>query len=124
MGSNERYELGLAVRRSVLGSDYVDKALSNGGAHSPDFQQLVTELGWGFVWSREEISKQTRSLITVALLTAINRPRELALHVRGAVNNGCTETEIREAVIHCVPYCGIPAAIDAMHVIDETLETT
>lgn len=119
---NERYSEGLAVRRSVLGSEYVDEALAKQSDTSQAMQQLITELGWGFVWSRDQLSRQTRSLITVSLLTAINRPQELALHVRGALNNGCSEEEIREAVLHSVPYCGIPAALDAMHVIDDVID--
>ncbi|QVQ52277.1 carboxymuconolactone decarboxylase family protein [Spiractinospora alimapuensis] len=122
MDSNERYERGLSVRRSVLGSEYVDSALAPQDEQSKALQQVVTELGWGFIWSREQLPRKTRSLMTLALLTALNRPRELAVHARGAVNNGCSKEEISEAILHCIPYAGIPAALDAMHVVNEVVD--
>lgn len=120
MTAADRYREGLEVRRSVLGSEYVANALAD--AENPSaLQRMVTEFGWGFVWARDELPRQTRSLLTIALLTALNRPHELLAHVRGAVRNGCTREQIEEAVLHCAAYCGLPAAIDAMRVVEQAL---
>ena len=83
-----------------------------------ELQRLVTEFAWGDIWSRPQLSPATRSLITIALLTASNRPHELVGHLRGAVNNGCSESDIREVILHCVAYCGFPAAMDATRIFD------
>jgi 4-carboxymuconolactone decarboxylase len=121
MTNADRYTAGLDVRREVLGPDYVRAALGTDEEQPTAMQQLVTEFGWGFVWSRPELPRQTRSLITIALLTAMNRPHELVAHTRGALRNKCTPKEIREAVIHCAAYCGIPASLDAMRVVEEVI---
>lgn len=118
----DRYTAGLDVRRDVLGPEYVRNALGPDGADPTPLQQLVTEYGWGFVWSRTELPRATRSLITVALLTALNRPHELVAHTRGALRNGCPPEEIIESVLHCAPYCGIPASLDAMRIVQEVLD--
>jgi 4-carboxymuconolactone decarboxylase len=118
MSSVDRFNDGLAVRREVLGEDYVRASLGADGAEPTAMQQLVTEFGWGFVWSRPELPRHTRSLITVALLTALNRPHELVAHTRGALNNKCTPEEIREVMIHSAAYCGIPASLDAMRIVE------
>jgi 4-carboxymuconolactone decarboxylase len=117
----DRYEQGLATRREVLGADYVDRALANATEFSAPLQELVTEYCWGAVWTREGIDRRTRSLLNLAMLTALNRPHELAGHVRGAVNNGCSEEEIRETLLQAAVYCGLPAALDAFRVAEKTL---
>jgi 4-carboxymuconolactone decarboxylase len=122
VSENERFEQGLRVRREVLGSDYVDRALENASEFSEPIQRLVTEYCWGSVWSRDGIDRKTRSLVNVAMLTALNRPHELATHVRGAVNNGCTPVEIREVLLQAAVYCGLPAALDAFRVAEKALE--
>jgi 4-carboxymuconolactone decarboxylase len=117
----DRYEQGLATRREVLGADYVNRALANATEFSAPLQELVTEYCWGAVWTREGIDRRTRSLLNLAMLTALNRPHELAGHVRGAVNNGCSEEEIRETLLQAAVYCGLPAALDAFRVAEKTL---
>lgn len=113
---------GLATRRDVLGDDYVDAALAQADDFSWPMQELVTKQCWSDVWNRPGLERQTRSLINIALLVALNRPHELQAHVRGALNNGCSEEEIREVLLHCVPYCGFPAAIDGLRVAREVIK--
>lgn len=113
---NARYEAGLAVRRSVLGDEYVNKALENATAFSKPFQDLVTEYCWGAVWTRDGLDRKTRSIINLAMLTALNRPHEIATHVRGALNNGLTENEICEVLLQTAIYCGVPAALDSFRI--------
>lgn len=117
--SSERYEAGLAVRRAVLGSTYVDKALAAADSFSAPLQELVTENAWGTVWTREGLSRRDRSLITVAMLIALNRPHEIKLHLRGALNNGLSREEIRELLLQAGVYCGMPAAVDAFRIARE-----
>ena len=114
--SSERYEAGLAVRRAVLGTAYVDKALAAADSFSQPLQELVTENAWGTVWTREGLSRRDRSLITVAMLIALNRPHEIKLHLRGALNNGLSREEIRELLLQAGVYCGMPAAVDAFRI--------
>lgn len=118
---SERYERGLATRREVLGAEYVDRALAGATEFSAPLQELVTEYCWGAVWTRDGLERRTRSLLNLAMLTALNRPHELAGHVRGAVNNGCSEVEIRETLLQAAVYCGLPAALDAFRVAEKTL---
>ncbi|OSS43935.1 hypothetical protein B5807_11312 [Epicoccum nigrum] len=112
---NHLFEEGLAMRRSVVGDSYVATALENG---STDFsragQELVTEWCWGYAWTRPGLDRKQRSLINIGMLMALNRAPELAVHIRGARNNGLSELEIREAIIHATTYCGVPAGVDAM----------
>jgi 4-carboxymuconolactone decarboxylase len=117
-----RYELGLQTRREVLGREYVDRALENATDFTEPIQQLVTEYCWGAVWSRDGIDRKTRSLLNLGMLTALNRPHELAAHVRGAVNNGCSTVEIREVLLQAAIYCGLPAALDAFRTAERALE--
>jgi 4-carboxymuconolactone decarboxylase len=117
--SSERYEAGLAVRKAVLGTEYVEKALANGDDFSAPLQTLVTENAWGTVWTREGLSRRDRSLITVAMLIALNRPHEIKLHLRGAINNGLSREEIRELLLQAGVYCGMPAAVDAFRLARE-----
>jgi 4-carboxymuconolactone decarboxylase len=114
------FERGERLRRRVLGDEHVDRSLAQrDGAEPTDFQRLLTEFGWGAVWSRPQLEPRIRSLITVGMLIALNRPDELRIHLRGALRNGVTEEELREEIIHSVPYCGFPAAVDASRVADE-----
>lgn len=111
--SEERFERGLAKRRRVLGAEYVDQSMRNADAFNQPLQELVTEYCWGNVWQREGLSDRDRSMINLAMITALNRPHELRLHVRGAINNGLSVDEIREVLMQTAVYCGVPAAIDA-----------
>lgn len=113
------YDEGMKVRREVLGDEYVDRALERVTEFNSDLQDMVTEFGWGGIWTRPGLSRQTRSLLNLAMLTALNRPHELATHVRGALRNGCTPDEIREVFLQAAGYCGFPAAIDAFRTAAE-----
>jgi len=115
----KRYDEGLAVRRAVLGAEYVDKSVKAPDEFSKPMQDLVTEYCWGAVWTRPELDRRTRSFLNLAWLTALNRPHEIKLHVLGALNNGITRTEIREVFLQAAIYCGVPAALDAMRVAKE-----
>lgn len=120
--NDEQYEKGLEVRRAVMGDSYVDKALSSATDFTQPLQDLVTANCWGEVWVRDAISRQTRSLITIATLAALKAPTELKGHVRGALNNGCSVEEIQEVLLHCTVYCGMPAGIEAFRAAKEALE--
>lgn len=109
----ELFETGLAVRREVLGADYVDRSLKSADDFNRPFQELVTEYCWGAVWARPGLPRKTRSIVNLAMLTALNRPQELELHVRGALNNGVTREEIQEVFLQAAIYCGVPAAMEA-----------
>ena len=116
---NERFERGLATRRAVLGRDYVDAAIASADDFNRPMQELVTEYCWDEIWNRPGLDRRTRSLLNLAMLTALNRPHELKLHVRGALNNGVTKDEMREVFLQAAIYCGVPAAIDAFRVARE-----
>jgi 4-carboxymuconolactone decarboxylase len=107
------FDQGLQTRREVLGSSYVDTAIANADDFNRDMQELVTQYCWGDVWNRPGIDRKTRSLLNLAMLTALNRPHELKLHVRGALNNGVSKDEIKEVFLQAAIYCGVPAAIDS-----------
>ncbi|WAO90081.1 CMD domain-containing protein [Fusarium falciforme] len=118
----ELFEQGLKMRRSVVGDAYVDRALANGSTEfSKPGQELVTEWCWGYAWTRAGLEKKQRSLLNIGMLMALNRGPELAVHVRGARNNGLTELEIREAILHCTTYCGVPAGVEAMKIAERVL---
>ena len=117
----KRYEEGLAVRRAVLGSTHVDKSLQSADDFTRSLQELVTEYCWGEIWTRPGLDRRARSLIILAMLTALNRPHEIRLHVRGALNNGVTKEELMEVFLQCAIYCGVPAALDAMRVAKEVI---
>ena len=119
--SNEIYERGLGIRREVVGVDYVNKALADADDFTRPLQDLVTSYCWGAVWGREGLPRKTRSLLNLVLLTVLNRPHELKIHVRGALRNGCTPVEIREALLQAGVYGGVPAAVDAFRVAKEVL---
>lgn len=107
---------GMTVRREVLGDEHVDRSLASGGEFGQPLQELVTEFCWGAVWTRPGLDRKVRSLINLAILTALNHPQELATHVRGALTNGCTVQEIQEALLQATIYCGVPAGVDAFRV--------
>lgn len=116
------YETGTAIRREVMGSAHVDRSLAAATEFSEAIQRWVTAFGWGTTWSRPGLERKTRSLITIAMLTALNRMQELRGHVRGAVNNGCTPDEIREVLLQSAVYCGAPAALEAFRNADAVLQ--
>jgi 4-carboxymuconolactone decarboxylase len=111
--NQESFEKGLQTRREVLGADYVDASLKSADAFNMPMQELVTEYCWNEIWNRPGLDRKTRSIINLAMLTALNRPHELKLHVRGAINNGVTKEEISEIFLQSAIYCGVPAAIDS-----------
>lgn len=117
----EAFERGRAMRRHVLGDAHVARSGGSTRDEATDLQKYVTEFGWGTIWQRGVLPLPTRSLITVSMLIALNRPHEIAVHLSGALNNGCSEEEVRETIIHAIAYCGFPAAIDAMRVLDRVL---
>ena len=119
--TDDLFERGRAVRSDVVGAEYVDKALAEADEFTQPLQDLVTRYCWGAVWTREGLSRKTRSLLNVVMLTVLNRPHELKIHVRGALRNGCTKVEIREALLQAGVYGGIPAAVDAFRVAKEVL---
>lgn len=121
-GNSALFEKGLAMRRAVLGSEYVDRSIKNADAFMEPFQKLVTEWCWGEVWNRPGLDRKIRSLLNLAMLTALNRPNELRLHVRGALNNGVSPAEMQEVFLQTAIYCGVPAALESFRVASEILK--
>ncbi|MBV9613477.1 MAG: 4-carboxymuconolactone decarboxylase [Acidobacteriaceae bacterium] len=119
MNENERYEEGLTIRRAVLGDGHVDRSLSRASDFTSDFQDLITRYAWGEIWTRPGLPRHTRSLLTIAMTIALNRPDEFRMHVRGASNNGVTRDEIKEVLLQAAIYCGVPAANAAFHAAEE-----
>ena len=117
--SRELFEKGLQVRREVLGAAYVDASISQTDDFSRPLQELVTEYCWGAVWTRPGLDRKTRSLLNLAMLTALNRPHEVKLHLKGALNNGCSKDDIMEVLLQTAIYCGVPAAIDSFRAAKE-----
>ena len=115
------FEAGLKVRREVLGADYVDQSIANANDFMMAFQHITTEWCWGYGWDRPGLDRRTRSLLNLAMLTALNRAPEIKLHVRGALNNGVSVDEIKEVLLHATIYCGIPAGLDAFKAANEVL---
>jgi 4-carboxymuconolactone decarboxylase len=113
---------GVDIRRQVMGDAFVDRALSNATEFSQPLQDFVNQHAWGSVWNRPGLPLKTRSLITLAALTALKCPQELKGHIRGALNNGCSIEEIRETLLHCAVYAGVPAAVDAFRAAQEALD--
>jgi 4-carboxymuconolactone decarboxylase len=113
------FEKGLEIRRAVLGAEYVDKALASADDFSRPLQELVTQYCWGEIWGRPGLDRKTRSMINLAMITALNRPHELKLHVKAALRNGLTKDEIREVLLQVAIYCGVPAAVDAFRTAKE-----
>ena len=122
--TTETYDKGLEIRRAVLGNDYVDKAMASADDFNQPMQELVTEYCWGSVWGRPGLPRKTRSLLNLAMLSALNRSPELKLHVRGALTNGVTKNEIAEVFLQVAIYCGVPSAIDSFRTAREVFAET
>jgi 4-carboxymuconolactone decarboxylase len=119
MDERERFEAGMKIRREVLGDAHIDAAIAKRNAFSKAFQELITRYAWGEIWTRPGLPRQTRSLITVAMLVALNREEELRLHLRAALRNGATQEQIRETLLQSAIYCGVPAANSAFRIAQE-----
>ena len=113
------YEKGLEVRSAVLGKEYVENSLRTADAFNKPFQEMVTEYCWGAVWGREELPRKTRSMLNIAMISILNRPHELKLHLRGALRNGVSKDEIREILMQVAIYGGVPAAVDSFRIARE-----
>lgn len=122
MDENPRFKAGLAVRKAVLGEDYVNKSLANADAFMAPIQQFLTENAWGTVWTRPGLDRKTRSLLNLAMLTALNRPNELKLHLKGALNNGVTKEEICEVFLQAAVYCGAAAGLDSFKIAQQVFQ--
>jgi 4-carboxymuconolactone decarboxylase len=122
MTTDEQFERGLEVRREVLGADYVDASLAEADDFTMPFQRLLTQWAWGDVWSRPGLDRRTRSLINLAMLTALRRPEELGIYVRGALSSGATVEEIQEVLLQATVYCGTPAGRQAFLAADQALK--
>ena len=118
----ERFDRGLEIRKSVLGAEFVENSLANATDFNRAMQELTTEYCWGHVWGREGLPKKTRSMLNIAMLSALNRPHELKMHLKGAVRNGVTEEEIREILLQVAIYCGVPAGVDSFRIAGEALK--
>jgi 4-carboxymuconolactone decarboxylase len=124
MTDEERFEAGLQVRRAVLGDEYVDRSLAAATDFTRPFQDLVSRYCWGDIWCRPGLDRKQRSIVNLAMISALNRPHELKLHVRGALNNGLTREEIREVFMQVAVYCGIPAGLDSFRAAQEVFAET
>ena len=118
MDDQQLYEAGMTVRRAVLGDAHVDRSIENRTEVTEEFQNLITRYAWGEIWTRDGLPRHTRSLLTIAMMVALNRGEELALHLRAARNNGVTRDEIKEVLLQTAIYCGVPAANSAFHLAD------
>ena len=119
MNEDDRYQLGMQHRRAVLGSEWVDRALTQRTDLTSEFQDLITRYAWGEIWTRPGLPRHSRSLITLALMIALNRGDEFRMHVRAAFNNGVTRDEIKEVILQCAIYAGVPAANGAFHLAEQ-----
>lgn len=124
MDENPKFKAGLAVRKAVLGEEYVNNSLANASkdAFMAPIQQLITENAWGTIWTRPGLDLKTRSLLNLAMLTALNRPNELKLHLKGALNNGVTQQEISEVFLQAAVYCGAPAGLDSFKIAQQVFK--
>jgi 4-carboxymuconolactone decarboxylase len=118
----QMFERGLELRREVLGAEYVDGSLKSANDFMMAFQHITTEWCWAYAWGRPTLDKKTRSMLNLAMLTALGKSAEIKLHVRGAVNNGLTADDIKEVLLHASVYCGIPAGLDAFKAANEVLK--
>ena len=118
----EMYEKGLKIRREVLGADYVDKAIASADDFNRPLQELVTQYCWGEVWGRPGLDRRTRSFINLAMISALNRPHEVKMHVKGALNNGLTKEDIKEVFLQVAIYCGVPAGVDSFRIAREVFQ--
>lgn len=115
------FRKGLKIRSEVLGEAHVKRSLDSADDFTTDFQKFVTEWCWGELWGRPGLDRKTRSIINLSMLTALNRPNEVRLHVRGALNNGLTPDDIKEVLLQAAVYCGVPAALDSMKIAAEVI---
>jgi 4-carboxymuconolactone decarboxylase len=120
--SKELWEKGLAVRKEVLGAEYVDRQLGSADDFTQPLQELVTQSCWGWLWGRPQMPRKMRSLLNLAILSALNRPHEFKVHVRGALKNGCSREEIREVLLQVAVYCGMPAGVEAFRLAREAMQ--
>ena len=118
----EMFEKGLGIRRQVLGADYVDKAISTADDFNRPLQELVTQYCWGEIWGRPGLDRKTRSMLNLAMISALNRPHEVKAHVKGAINNGLTKDQIKEVFLQVAIYCGVPAAVDSFRIAREVFQ--
>jgi len=119
MNDEERYEAGMKVRRATLGDAHVDRSLANRTEVTEEFQDFITRYAWGEIWTRDGLPRHTRSMLTIAMMVALNRGEELALHLRAARNNGVTREQVKEVLLQTAVYCGVPAANSAFHLADK-----
>jgi 4-carboxymuconolactone decarboxylase len=120
--NDDLFNKGLAIRKSVLGAEFVEKSIAAADDFNMPMQRLTTEYCWGAVWGREDgLPKKTRSMLNLAMLSALNRPHELKMHIGGALRNGVTKAEIREVLLQVAIYCGIPAGVDSFRVAKEAI---
>jgi 4-carboxymuconolactone decarboxylase len=124
MDEKERYQKGLKTRREILGKEHVDRAQANLSEFNAPFQEFITRYAWGEIWERAGLTRRERSMITLAMLVALNREPEFRMHIRAALNNGVTTEEIREVLIHAGIYCGLPAANAAIHAAEQVINET
>jgi 4-carboxymuconolactone decarboxylase len=117
--NDELFQRGLEIRKSVLGAEFVEKSIASADDFNMPMQRLVTEYCWGAVWGRDELPRKIRSMLNLAMISALNRPHELKMHVAGALRNGVSKDEIREVLLQVAIYCGVPAAVDAFRVARE-----
>lgn len=122
MSTNEVFELGLSIRKEVLGAEYVERSLQNADDFNRDFQRLVTEYCWGAGWGRTALSRRDKSLLNLVMLGCLNRGHEFKLHLRGALTNGCTKAEIEDTLIQLAIYAGIPAGVEAFRLAREVFK--
>ncbi|HCB2205400.1 TPA: 4-carboxymuconolactone decarboxylase [Citrobacter farmeri] len=122
MQDEERYQQGMAVRRAVLGDAHVDRAVQNLTPLNEEFQDFITRYAWGDIWSRPGLDRHTRSMITIAMLIALNREAELKMHLNAAFNNGVTREELKELIMHSALYCGLPAANATLHLAQQVFD--
>ncbi|MFZ9894849.1 MAG: carboxymuconolactone decarboxylase family protein [Burkholderiaceae bacterium] len=120
--TSKLFEQGVKIRREVLGPEYVDRSLDQANGFMMAFQNITTEMCWGYAWARPGLPRKTRSMLNLAMLTALNRSAEIKLHVKGALNNGLSVEEIKEVLLHATVYCGIPAGLDAFKAANQVLE--
>ena len=118
----EAFEKGLITRREVLGTEYVNASIEKADDFNRPMQELVTEYCWNEIWNRPGLDRRTRSFLNLAMLTALNRPHEVKLHIRGALNNGITKEEIKEVFLQAAIYCGVPAALDSFAIAREVFK--
>ena len=122
MQDEERYQQGMVVRRGVLGDEHVDRTVQNLTPLNDEFQHFITRYAWGDIWSRPGLDRHTRSMITIAMLIALNREAELKMHLNAAFNNGVTREELKELIMHSALYCGLPAANAALHLAQQVFD--